>query len=88
MRPPRVRFTMRRMMVAVAVLAVLIAVARYRALSKVYWKRLTEHSLLTLMCEADGDTSAAARHDALSHKYWYAWKYPWLPVAPDPPEPE
>ncbi len=30
----------------------------------------------------------AAYHAALSAKYERAARYPWLPVAPDPPEPE
>jgi len=32
---------------------------------------------------------AAAEHEAmLARKYFRAARYPWLPVAPDPPEPE
>ncbi len=29
-----------------------------------------------------------AYHGALARKYWYAALFPWLPVAPDPPEPK
>jgi hypothetical protein len=28
------------------------------------------------------------RHARLKEKYWRAARYPWLPVQPDPPEPE
>jgi hypothetical protein len=28
------------------------------------------------------------RHARLKEKYWRAARYPWLPVEPDPPEPE
>ena len=28
------------------------------------------------------------RHARLKEKYWRAARYPWLPVGPDPPEPE
>jgi hypothetical protein len=27
-------------------------------------------------------------HEALARRYWYAARFPWLPVEPDPPEPE
>jgi hypothetical protein len=28
-----------------------------------------------------------AYHGSLARKYWYAARYPWLPVEPEPPEP-
>ena len=27
-------------------------------------------------------------HGGVARKYWHAASYPWLPVEPDPPEPE
>jgi hypothetical protein len=33
------------------------------------------------------DLAAAERLRRLAEKYEYAARYPWLPVAPDPPEP-
>jgi hypothetical protein len=31
---------------------------------------------------------SAKYHEAMSRKYEHAARYPWLPVAPDPPEPK
>ena len=33
-------------------------------------------------------TNRIAYYAAMTHKYQYAARYPWLPVEPDPPEPE
>ena len=30
----------------------------------------------------------ANHHAAMAHKYEHAARYPWLPVKPDPPEPD
>jgi hypothetical protein len=35
-----------------------------------------------------GNAAIRARHARLKEKYWRAARYPWLPVGPDPPEPE
>jgi hypothetical protein len=32
--------------------------------------------------------SVRTYHGSLASKYWYAARYPWLPVEPDPPDPE
>lgn len=84
---PRVRSTVRRM-IAVAIVAVLIAYARGRFLSRMYFDRYLSHYQLKYKEEAEGNIRRAAYHDSLSEKYWYAARCPFLPVAPDPPEPE
>jgi hypothetical protein len=106
MRLPRVRFTVRRMMVAVAVAALLlIGVVLWRR-SEEYRRRAESHdSLLWSELPVAVDEAAspgrlggglsvvgllrrAKYHHDMSQKYWRAAARPWLPVAPDPPEPE
>jgi hypothetical protein len=99
---PRVRFTVRRMMVAVAIMALCLTAWSF-------WARRDErflkfaieamtHATLARAYEtgrpfdsrvrAPVDPQKAAYHAALVRKYEYAARYPWLPVLPDPPEPE
>ena len=97
MRPTHLRFTMRRMMVAVALAALLVA-----------WSPVSrscrERSLEIARANADWDRSwfvsdgrAADLIDAerrsrwrsaMERKYLWAADHPWLPVLPDPPKPE
>ena len=98
MRPPR--FRLRTLLVAVAVVAVVLGfVCWKREMERrayVYQRRAFYH----LVRGFDGvrDWIRARRspevhrrvvyHDALAKKWHRAWRYPWLPVEPDPPEPE
>jgi hypothetical protein len=136
MRLPRVRFTVRRMMIAVGVMALLIAGSiqslRWNRVSREHAKRVAvllvqESRLRALILEDEtrlaevsmrmeelrrkGDNSslsyqfAKTDHDMYSRflgmarkaanqsivlrlKHQSAIYRPWLPVAPDPPEPE
>jgi hypothetical protein len=99
MKLARVRFTVRRMMVAVAVAALGLT-----ALS--FWARRDErylkfalgamtHAGLAEAHRTGGpygrvpvNPRKAAYHAALVRKYEWAIRYLWLPVLPDPPEPE
>jgi hypothetical protein len=47
-----------------------------------------ERSVLELRERAAADAQRGAHHAALARKYRYAASHPWLPVEPDPPEPE
>jgi hypothetical protein len=109
---PRVRFTVRRTMVAVAVAASAFyglilwrQAAEYRAKADAYELRALEDSLNARAAtsnafDARREPTAAqtaerrslerrADHERrLSHKYDRAARYPFLPVALDPPEPE
>jgi hypothetical protein len=113
MRRPRFRFTVRGMMVAVAIAAVIMGAATlmvrrrgYLALAEKYTveerlyvvsargaerdrdKRGSEAVVRTWAQRAvrlAGEAREAAR---LRMKYERAARYPWLPVAPDPPEPK
>jgi hypothetical protein len=101
MRMPRVRFTVRRMMVVIAIAGVaLIQAPGFQA-------RLQRRQLgLEVQAFAHGETIAwnaasVARgggpglsserlvfHKRMVGKYQWAARYPWLPVLPDPPEPK
>ncbi len=88
---PRVRFTVRRMMVAVAVVA--IGVVGYVNVEKDRTRRVwiaAEHAYeAELLAKSAGSSPAKFRwHEAMAAKYLRAARYPFLPVAPDPPEPE
>jgi heme exporter protein D len=105
MRLLHVRFTVRRMMVAVAVVALLLMAvstlqrrAHLQGLADYHAERARQiRSSSAPIQTPDGDYSqprseAALRragyHHALAEKYDFAARYHWLPVAPDPPEPE
>ncbi len=85
---PRVRFTVRRQMVAVAVAASFFALARLRSLTQIYHERCEGHYIAQLHSEASGDARSAAYHASMLRKYQRAADRPWLSVGPDPPEPE
>jgi hypothetical protein len=92
MRLPRERFTVRKLMKWVAIAAcVLWSVIlmershRYRAkstnyaMAKFLWYGVTGSTL---------STTQAKWLEDMQKKYDYAAAHPWLPVEPDPPEPE
>jgi hypothetical protein len=92
-RLPRVRFTVRRLMVAVAVVGITLgALAACRSRSARFREIRDRHRAAMIVgFEAPGEAAPAARldwHRAIERKYEYAARHPWLPVAPDPPEPE
>ena len=95
MRLPRVRFTVRRMMVAVAIMGIAFGMIdrHYR------FKKMANHHLSELRCldiEQSLDIKRPSPfflalvdyHASLSKKYAKAARYPWLLVGPDPPEPK
>jgi hypothetical protein len=114
MRLPRMRFTLLRMMVAVAAMAGLFAAISPMVQSERRRLGLRRAALIAIaeqhrvkmgveqVSEALGGPTtrtfssrggtriSQARHDyhrLLWVKYWEAAEDPWLPVAPDPPEP-
>jgi hypothetical protein len=103
MRLPRVRFTVRRLMIAVAVVGISIgcAVGRrtaflaraegHRVRSGVFVYHNADGTSLWEIVGRDGSRISEARrsyHKDMLWKYQRAARYPWLPVWPDPPEPE
>jgi hypothetical protein len=101
-RLPRARLTVRRLIVAVAVVGIAFgsSVVLWRRAEK--FRRLAaDHGMQrvrvkdgqegSMWFKLDGDTSSPARDGwrrALAEKYDRAARYPFLPVGPDPPEPE
>ena len=100
MRLPRPRFTVRRLIVAVAVVALIIGTIklveqRRLALSR---ESLTHRYLRYIesyrwrSTSADPDAQLPPQRyryeKIMDEKYTYAARYPWMPVMPDPPKPE
>jgi hypothetical protein len=95
MRLPRLRFTVRRMMVAVAVVGILLGtmtVRRGHSLRLATYHQGQVKRLYDQYGEAENFFGRASGgilwHSELQWKYERAARYPWLPVEPDPPEPE
>jgi hypothetical protein len=98
---PRMRFTVRRLMVAVAVVAVAIAGIDLAHKAIGYRLAASRHAMIQhgLVLPESGPAELIERakrhndklrayHESLRRKYEFAASHPWLPVAPDPPEPE
>ena len=104
MKPPRVRFTVRRLMVAVAIVGVLLWMtllgkrvrafrwmAEYHAAHRMKYPITGSPGAAPRGVDSRGELVSAERdrwHAALAAKYSRAARSPWLPVEPDPPEPE
>jgi hypothetical protein len=109
MRLPRVRFTVRRMMVSVAVASSCVAAylvatrggefreeaieylqrEQFRVKAEHYGHRLADLSdIKVIPGHPDPLHRRREYYDQMRKKYERAARYPWLPVAPDPPEPE
>ena len=92
MRLPRVRFSVRRLMIMVAVVALSSAVlgqlslryrqqARFYAESEAYWRKAAIGAPISQQARYKDRVNYFAR---LRQKYEHAARYPWLPVEPDP----
>jgi hypothetical protein len=98
-RPPRLRFTVRRMMVVVAILAVILSVAGG------LWRRSNLYRLAAKAEEVAAlETAGSLKTTPLRGKqlilrklmwhvrrhdiYYRVAEHPWLSVEPDPPEPK
>ena len=98
MRLPRVRFTVRRIMAVVAIVGVGFGVfhwvewraATFRQLAIHYRKDCDWFYVLRGLAEPQSGTIGRrfAHQKAMAEKYAWAARYPWLPVEPDPPEPD
>jgi hypothetical protein len=107
MRLRRVRFSIRRLLVAVALFALVFAGEeatrrRWESLASVYRGKAGRCEHVALVALHSSDLEAARGNDsemrklkrivdhhvALARKYQHAARRPWVPVAPDPPEPK
>jgi hypothetical protein len=95
----RPRLTIRRLMVLVALAAIALGiVGRFQRLSvtfqqkaEAYQKRVVFTYRMTGIGDSQIPSPNLERNSwtmAMMAKYRWAARYPWFPVAPDPPEPE
>jgi len=87
---PRPRFTVRRLMFAVAIVAFLFGMAdrsrRFSAIAGLYSQR--SQASVTTPDQVRRRARWNAYRVAMYRKYRRAARYPWLPVEPDPLPPE
>ena|SRR5579871_2828155 len=108
MRVPRVRYKVRRLMVAVATVAMILGIVserrrRFQRLAQSYIVRTDVSGIANAIYWGHGPEEPPEvvfsdgsrmlwfdynRRRMLRRKYEFAARYPWLPVAPDPPETE
>ena len=89
--------TVRRWIVAAVIMALALAIARIGDRRLYFWRRAAYHAEAAkrgwMMMIPEGMLGAVmplsrqqiAYHAAMARKYEHAARYPWLPVAPDPP---
>jgi hypothetical protein len=93
MRMPRFRFTVGRVIAAVAIVAGLWIAERHYRFAKLsdYYADLAPHrsqtGYLTPWGRRNMDSEWSVWSREMEQKYKRAAERPWLPVAPDPPEP-
>jgi hypothetical protein len=87
--------TIRRLMVIVALAAAILAGCAVVTRRRARFERLASYHLSrtgpahwTSFSGTRYDTAKGQWHHVLGVKYSDAARHPWLPVAPDPPEPE
>jgi len=100
---PRPRFTVRRLMTAVAVAGIMLAAlsglerrrAEYDRTFRYHYNRINSHLYIESYFlgiaddprEEESRDAKSAYHQMMARKYRTATARPWLPVPPDPPEP-
>jgi hypothetical protein len=87
---PRVRFTIRRLMVAVAIVAIYFGWSRWMERRSDRFRSLwIEHlyKFVEISSPKPLDEVQGYYHFKMGEKYRAAMNRPWLPVEPDPPEP-
>jgi hypothetical protein len=94
MRLPRVRFTVRRLMIAVAIVGLMLGLTLWmkRRSAEFQKKARFYDGMFITMFWQDHSPPPGLAHNLwvgeMATKYRYAASYPWWPVEPDPPEPE
>ena len=94
MRLNRGRFTLRRLMIAVAIAATIFGVLiermhRFEAIAMQYRREQGAHSSFVISLGRNPLVIERAEWlMQMVETYERAGRYPWLPVAPDPPEPK
>jgi hypothetical protein len=89
MRLPRPRFSVRRMMVVVAIVGIALGLDAWKASRAAFFgQKGAGHMQAWLRLPTDAPLSKTRYHLRLASKYYRAYRSPWLPVEPDPPEPK
>jgi hypothetical protein len=94
MRLPRPRFTVRRLMVAVAVVGLMFGFGAWLARRSAEFQKKSDSYLGTVRVMYSIGRWKPRGFDrnswawGMAQKYHDAARHPWLPVAPDPPEPK
>ena len=97
MKLPRVQFTVRGMMIGVAVVGIVLMIPieryhRFRKTAAHYRSEFERFLYITpyehFMSFSELDNRRLEWLYVMSIKYERAARYPWLPVEPDPPEPK
>lgn len=99
MGPPRPRFSVRRLMLAVAIMGIVLGVTierrdRFRRIAahhEAEVEKLVGRLPPEVVYGHSSDDPIMRRlewHEPMRLKYERAARYPWLPVRPDPPEPK
>ena len=96
MRLPRIRMTTRRWMVAVAIVGIVLGVTierhnRFRKIADYHQGEIMKLARRLAAFAGSSDHPLIPRldsHESMRLKYEHAARYPWLPVEPDPPEPQ
>ena len=87
----RRRFTVRWLMIVVAIVAAAFGLRNWMGRrSQTHIDRSVEHIWMSgaSSISRDGNSRWRDYHRRLADKYMRAARYPWLPVEADPPEPE
>ncbi len=88
MKLPRFRFTVRRLMIAVTIVAVILAFPLWMQRRKANFRdqasRHTKVWSAYLPFPVISPPARAIHHWKLANKYYYAAQYPWLPVSRRP----
>jgi hypothetical protein len=81
------RFTVRRLMVAVAIVSVTLGTSSWmKRRARWFQYEATRHLGACIDCLSSSWTDRAAYHRDMLSKYEWAACYPWFPVGPDPTE--
>jgi hypothetical protein len=90
MKPSRVQFTLRRLMIgiALATVAVEAGLIGCRVVSRLDRAYDHDRHLNSGRSFKYDSTDLIQWHERMRLKYENAARYPWLPVEPDPPEPK
>jgi hypothetical protein len=100
MKLPRPRLTIRRLMVLVAIAGLILGAAipllerrrRFARIMNSHWAEVDRWALKVGLFRPEtigrSPTAKVGWHAEMASKYRHAARYPWLPVWPDPPEPE